>query len=1538
MEHLARGRSKSIGWLLAGLLALPIIGQEPNELRYFSLTTNRSFSPTEKPFVEAWTSGVGALEFRVYRVKDPLAFFEQLEDPHSFGGQVPPRLNRRQSWLEKFRSWKLSTRDSIRDSFRYQFTRPARANIREFLDGPPAKRAPRPANFAAVPLLNPSQLVSKFRQPILKKNPWDNVNVPIDVQQQPGLYIIEATNGDLRGYTILSISKTALITKSLSGRIVNYAVDRQSGAPLRDCPIVIWAGHREIFRGQSDANGLIDAKLAAERPDDVLVMAQPAGDFAINALPGYSFSGGSEDRLTGYVYTDRPIYRPGHPVRYRAIVRAPGALGYRLPSITRAKIEINDSDGKTVYREFKSLSKFGTLDGEFTLPEKAALGYYSLDLRFGDASVSGNFEVQEYKKPEYTVKVTPARKRYLQGAPLEAEIESRYYFGEPVPHAKVKYVVYRSRYYAPWYQPDDSGDPDLEGAMWAQEELSTNSGVLNAEGKLSIRLDNPVNDQRYDWLYRIEARVTDSANREITGSGYVISTYGSYLVTAFAQSYLNAPGSPVRLNVEARDYDNQTVAARFDINVRSYRYDKGQRILGDPVASTSGETAADGRATPSVTVAEPGSYIVQITSRTPEGRDLLHETWLWIEGSGSSLSSRADGEEIQIIPDKKQYRPGDTARFLITTLGRDAHLLVTTEGRDLHQVKVQAARGSSTTVEIPIRPEYAPNFYLTASFIRDGQLYQGTKSIKVPATERRLDVRIIPSKAEFKPGEPARYAIETRDSQGRPVAAEVSLGVVDEAIYAIREETAGDPLRFFYGRVYSVVSTETSLSYYFNGQAGRRAFPIAQLKRPSLGQLKPNPPTEPKVRKAFPDTAFWQAAATTGPSGRATVEFSFPDSLTTWRATARGVTEDTRVGGAVQKVIVRKNLILRPAVPRFFTEGDEITLSMIANNYLASSKQTKISLDSPGLEFLDGKSRDLSAPSKGEAKADFRVRVKPGRQVVLTAKAITDEESDAIELTLPVKPFGIPLYLSQSGRDSAEFALNIPAQSVPSSRTIEVNLAPSVAGPIFTALDYLTQFPYGCTEQTMSGLLPNIIVSRAFRDLGLKPQLDPAALQAKVDAGFDRLLDYQHSDGGWGWWKTDDSSEFMTALVVEGLARAQQAGHSTPATETARRRGAEWLRSRFESLRDEEDLRAYLAYSLAVHDGKAGLFADAVWRSRDRLAPQSLAQLGLAYQLTKDARALEIATRLESLAKQNTDEAWWDSGEDRALRFFYDTSPEATAAALKLLAQAKPQSPLLPKAAQWLVAHRSEGFYWHSTKQTALVVDALTDYVRQSKELKPNFSVSVELNGKEIAARSFTEADLAQPLPFSVRVPAALANKLRVTKNGAGRLYWSARAEYASTESRLEKTGSAKLNLLRDYFRLVPEKRGERTVYRLEDAKGPWQIGDTIACRLTLTGNDWRYLLVEDPIPAGVEFITKDEGYEMAERPDWWRSYFTRREYRDDRAALFQTYFDRGQTQYVYLFKVTNPGKFKVSPARVQPMYQPQFLSTSESREVEVLK
>jgi uncharacterized protein YfaS (alpha-2-macroglobulin family) len=179
-------------------------------------------------------------------------------------------------------------------------------------------------------------------------------------------------------------------------------------------------------------------------------------------------------------------------------------------------------------------------------------------------------------------------------------------------------------------------------------------------------------------------------------------------------------------------------------------------------------------------------------------------------------------------------------------------------------------------------------------------------------------------------------------------------------------------------------------------------------------------------------------------------------------------------------------------------------------------------------------------------------------------------------------------------------------------------------------------------------------------------------------------------------------------------------------------------------------------------------------------------------------------------------------------------------------------------------------------------------------------------------------------------------NHVRVTTSGQGRLYYSARADYYSTEDKLQKTGSASLNILRDYFKLVPAKSGDRIVYETMPLDGPVASGDVIAVRLTVSGSEWKYLLAEDPIPAGTEFIERDDSYELKNKPPWWEYYFTRRELHDDRMAIFQERFPLGQQQYFYLLKVVNPGAFQVSPARVQPMYQPAFLSTTENRRLEV--
>jgi uncharacterized protein YfaS (alpha-2-macroglobulin family) len=1522
-------RNKPLIWAVALLAVAPIPAQEEEEARYFSLISSRTFAPGEKASVTVSSSGVGSLEFRVYRVNNPVNFFEKLEDPHQFGGRSP-RPARELTWLERFQNWKRDHRTGIRNAFRAQFSPEARGRIHAW-SNPPKPVARGSASFAQVPVLNQQQLVTKFRQTLVKQNPWDSVTVPIGVPNA-GVYLVEATNGTLRAYTIVAVSKYAIITKSAPGRLVAMVVNRQSGEPAAETPVKVVVKRETIAEARTNRAGLASLTLKDLKTDDVLVMASPPGDFAINALPGYSFNRGQRDEVMGYVYTDRPVYRPGHKVGYRAILRTPTAKGYDLPALQKATVEINDAEGKTVFREVRNVSAYGTINGDFTVPAEASLGMYGVEMKMGEAQVSGNFEVEEYKKPEYEVKVTPARKRFLQGTPIEAEIEAKYYFGEPVAGAALKYVVYRSRYWPPWGDSDEEDDP----GTWGQQEIAQFDGKTNADGKLKVSVENPVADseeERFGWVYRIEARVTDAARREISGAGVVIAPYASYSVTAQPNGYVYASGETVKLKVEIRDYDGNPQAAAYRVEVLKYDWrEKNREIL----ESYSGRTF-EGQATTEFSAPGPGSYRVRVVARTPEGRDAAGEAFLWVEGGGQTSRD----SNIEIIPDKKTYKPGDTARVLIVTGVPKTHVLLSIEGRDLHQHEARSVNTASFVLEMPIRNDYAPNFYVTAAFIHQGQLYQGSKSIKVPPDERKLNVKVTPSKTQFKPGEPAAYTLEAKDWQGKPVAAEFSLGVVDEAIYAIRPETMPDPLRYFYGRVYSVVSTESSLSYYFSGEAGERAMQLAQVHR-SSAQLKPDRVPEPRIRKAFPDTVYWAPAVVTGADGRATAKLVFPDSLTTWRATARGVTRDTRVGQGVDKVIVRKNLILRPAVPRFFTEEDEVTLSMVVQNYLEGQKSVKVTLEATGLELLNGATRELTVASKGTVRADFRVKAKPGKEVVLLAKALTNEESDAVELKLPTKPFGVPQSVSRSGalksdQEAANLTLDIPATSVPDSREVEIRISPSIGGAIFGALDYLTTFPYGCTEQTMSSVLPNIIVSKAFEELKLKPMMEPQALTAKVHAGLDRLLDFQHEDGGWGWWQTDDSSAYMTALVVEGFSRSTEAGYTRPRLNEARAKGVAWLAQEFQREdRAVPDARAYMLYALTLAGAAEAAQIESVWAQRARLSPQALAQFGLALHRRRDARVREVVNMLEKSAKGSGQESWWTWDRDDMLGFIYDTSNEATAMALKLLSVAKPDSPLVPKAALWLAANRNEGYWWSSTKQTALAVDGLTEYLKQSGELKPDFTVNVEVNGKKVLARRFTESDVNSISSAIIRVPAELSSKVRITRTGEGRVYWSAKANYYSSEDKLQKTGTIALNLLRDYFKLVPMQRNGRIVYQLERFNGEMKSGDVIASRLTLTGGDWRYLLLEDPLPAGVELIENDELYELAEKPDWWSSYATRRELRDDRAALFKTYFSAGQGQFFSLFKVVNPGKFRASPARVMPMYQPEYLSTTESKTVEV--
>ena len=745
----------------------------------------------------------------------------------------------------------------------------------------------------------------------------------------------------------------------------------------------------------------------------------------------------------------------------------------------------------------------------------------------------------------------------------------------------------------------------------------------------------------------------------------------------------------------------------------------------------------------------------------------------------------------------------------------------------------------------------------------------------------------------------------------------------------------------------SIFSRNTSFNFYFYGEAGTKSPLLAKLNgglfHPRMAQVKPGSDLiVPKVRKAFPDTAYWNPNVHTGADGHARVTFTFPDSLTTWRTTIRGMTDDGKAGGAVTRVLVRKNLIVRLAAPRFFRQGDEVTLRVIAHNYLETAKDVTFALDVSGVEVVGGQTQKVNIPAKGESYVDWRVRAHATGNAVFTAKALTNEESDALEMTLPVLPFGVKQRAAGSGvvfsgTGQNQWSYNYPANSDAGSRGVTITIAPSVAGTVFDALDYLTSYPWGCTEQTMSSFLPDLIVAQAVDKLHLKSPIERATLNDMVNAGMERLNSFQHDDGGWGWWPDDPSRVFMTAYVVSGLGQAKDAGYKIE--EYRLNRGRQWLYSALKAHPDMiPDLRAYVVYALATTGGAPKDAIDQAWQSRNKLSDEGVALVGLALDAGGDGRAKEAAQLLEKKAKTSDSDAYWTGNYDGLLEYWDDTSDETTAFALKLLTRQDRSSGLLPKAALWLGKHRSGG-YWYSTKQTAMVIGGLTDYLALSGELANSSDVEVLVNGASAGTRHFGPDD-GFALPWRIKVPAAQVGnggQITVRKSGNGITYWSTESAWYSADKRLYQSGQLALNITRDYYVLQKNqpKPTDPITYDLVPIKGPVHVGDIVAVRLALSGSSWKYLLAEDPIPAGTEFLPNTGLYTLNHKPDWWADWFTRKEFHDDRAAFFNTEFS-GRREYVYLLKAVNPGKFVISPAQTGPMYQSNVEATTDPATLEV--
>lgn len=1528
--------------LAAGVLVAPAQREEAEV--YFAVSTDKPVRPGEAARVQVQAQGVERLQFRLYRVNDPVKFFRQLDDPHRFGEGRGPRRQAELTPIERFAAWKRRWRVRVREVLRAQFTGENRQVIRAWSRKQEEQKAAPPSapgvasEYAAIPLLNPQQVVRVWEQPVKARTRWESVTVPVAVDKA-GLYVVEATDGKKQAYTIISATELAIVSKSAAGEVLVRVVRRMTGAPVAGAVVLTGEAGKGVKEREwkTDGDGFVRVK-PGEVEQQLLLMVRHEGDFAVGSKGAWGFQR-SERELTGYVYSDRPVYRPGHTVQLKGILRQATVRGYEL-SRGQAELEVQDSEGETVLKRTVGLNDVGTAAAQWEVPAEAALGYYSVSMKVGEEAVSGGFHVEEYRKPDYEVRVTPGAARLVMGGEAVVQVRARYYYGEPVAGAKVAWVVQRSRYWVPWYEVEEFGGEDEGEEYGGGEQVAEGEGKLDEEGGFTLRY--PVEATGTDMRYRVEARVTDGSGREIEGSGWFIATRGEFYVHAEAEGWVAKPGAAAKIQVETRNYEGVYVPnVAFRAELVRYRWDDERR----PVLMTvQGSTGADGRGVVEVTPPDGGSYQVRVYARSAAGREIEGQAWLWVAGEGGW--SFGETQRVQIVPDKKSYRAGEVAKLLIVTGVPEAHAWVSIESRGMHWSQFVHLKGAAETVEVEVEDSWTPNVFAEVVFVYKDTVYRGSRMLKAPPVEKQIQVAVTSDKAQYQPGEAATLRIEAKDHAGRPVEGEFSVGVVDEAIYAVKREIQPDITQAFYGRRWRQVQTDTSLYFYFYGEAGRRRMELAALRpRTAYAQLKPERLVEPKVRKEFPDTAYWVAQMRTNAQGMATARVTFPDSLTTWRATARGVTADTKVGQAVHRTLVRKNVVVTIAAPRFLTEGDEVVVPVLVRNYLDGAVKARVSMEAPALRLVEGGVKEVEVGSRGEARVEYRYRAPAGlEKATLLASALTGRESDAMELTIPVAPDGLKWRVVEQGALRDEAARQVqgafPADALAQGRTVEIQVAPSVAGALFGALEYLVTYPYGCVEQTMSSFLPGVIVSEAFQQLKLPAPVDGAALRKKVKAGVERLGNFQHEDGGWGWWKGDESDAFMTAYVAAGLKQAARAGYAVP--EYRLEQAAGWLRASLaKPKRDAHpDLGAWQVYALAEMEAATPAELAKVWKESGKWTPLGWALAGLAAERMKDAaRADEAARQLEGMAKREGAEAWWESKRDMMLDFEQDATPEATAYALRLLSARGRDGALQDGAAQWLVAHRNEGAYWSSTKQTAMVIYGLTPYLARSGELNAESTVEVMVNGKRVLERRFTQGDALRKEPVTVRLKGEEAGaryEVRLAKRGEGRVYWSVRQESRRPASGLVSPADWGMRVTREYFRLRPERRDGRTVYTMEPLQGAAKAGELVAVRLTVQGASQRYALVEDPIPAGAELVTNDDGYELSGKPRWWRWWGERRELRDNRVTYFPALLPASGENYTYLMRFTNRGVFRVPPARVEPMYRPGYVSASEAKVIEV--
>jgi uncharacterized protein YfaS (alpha-2-macroglobulin family) len=1314
---------------------------------------------------------------------------------------------------------------------------------------------------------------------------------------------------------------------------------------------------------------------------------------------------------------------------------APGGVE-PLPEGASLWIATQDGRGRRADERVVKVGKWSSVEWTLKLPADAALGSWGIHAALerdrpgpsvgaanrapGDEDqeplpwgkmVDGDFLVAAYRRPDFRVDVTLSSDQPIAGALLKGTIGARYLFGAPMGGRPVTWTLSRSPVYEvpqAVYQAFDRdrwvfvGRPDEDRHAAEQPERAEAS--LTRAGDLSLDLKTRL-DAGVPMVYTLEGDVEDVSRQHIAGRAQVtVHPAPWYIGLRRPSSFFVPQKDGLSVDVVAAAPDGRTVTGvPVELVLSQVQWKSVRQAEGDGFYSWESRreltevgrwsvTTGDRPVPFHAAVPSGGSFLLRAAARDGEGRSSVTTFQFYALGEGYTAWRRYDHNRIDLVAERTIYRPGDTARVMIQSPWEQATALVTTEREGVRSHRQFALTSTQQTIEVPITEADIPNLYVSVLLVKGrtkatpppaGQAAAGPVNeedaadpgkpsfrlgyldLQVESAVKHLSVAVAADKVEYRPAGAARVSVEVKDRLSRGVSSEVTLWAVDYGVLSLTSYTPPDLV----GSVYVHKALQVLNDDSRERIVSRR---VLTPKGDTPGGGGGADTGASVVRRDFRALAFWLGSVVTGADGKARVEVTLPESLTTYRIMAVAGDLQSRFGSGDSEIRVNKPVTLKATFPRFLAVGDRASFGAVVTSQLGSAGAARVTIKSldPGvLQVTGSREQTVTVPAGGSTEVRFDAAGRAiGRARVQVAVRIGDE-TDAFEDVIPVEVLASRETVAAYGQADAESptareALTIPAGVVPGFGGLHVELSSTALVGLQEGARYLADYPYGCAEQRASRALA-VLLAADLGDAFRLPGLDPAKARASVQDALDQIATFQCESGGFAFWpgQCSTTSPYLTSYVLHVFQVARGRGYTVDRALEAR--ALEYLERALAAKPPQNEgwwpsYTSWQAYAVKVL-AEGGAVVDShiarLYGYRDRMPVFALAYLLdalVAKHEVPGPRADDLGRRIANAMLVEAGSAHVEELADPYLLWYWNSNIRSTAIALGSLVRTPGMRAPIREMVRWMMAARKNG-RWSNTQENALAMEALVAYYGANERVVPDFRAVVKLGAEALASAEFkgrstsaATADLTMAEVLAKGKPGE-RRPLAFERQGSGTLFYTTRLSYAADQLYQQGLDNGML-VERTYEPYVEAGQPDRP------ASLSYKAGDLVRVTLTLTlTKERRFVALTDPLPAGFEPIESwfattaralaGEPEESADTGDpgdwftWWqRGGFDHVERHDDRVLAFATRLSEGKHEFSYVVRATTSGTFRTAPAHAEEMYEPEVFGRTGTAVVDVKK